>query len=316
MKLFSLSAITIATSLFSLNAVAADKALTVYGKANLSFQIEDSVESSTDLKSNSSRLGFKGEVELEGGLTAIYTAEFGVDFSDESKEQNITSRNQWVGLKGDFGQVRLGRMDTALKLAQGKIDQFNGYSGDIKHVFSKRGENRMSDTVTYISPNFSGFTAGLTYITQEETDSAEADKAGVSAAVMYGDAKLKKSDFYAAVAIDQNVKGYDVIRLATQVKLGALKLGAILQSQEQADVAGSSADEGVVLSAAYSAGQLTYKAQVQTINQAADQDAVSVGVDYKLGKNTKAFTWLTRESSDAANAVDTKTLAFGIEHKF
>ncbi|EWH09538.1 porin [Catenovulum agarivorans DS-2] len=304
--IFVLSALGLSASAF------AAEPLKVYGKANLSLQYVDAVETATDLKSNSSRFGVKGEVELDNGLTAIYQAEFGVDFADESKEKNVTARNQFVGLKGEFGQVRLGRMDTALKLAQGKVDLFNDYNADIKRLFE--GDNRESDSVTYISPSFSGFAFGATYITHDENDTAEADSAGVSASVMYGDAKLKKSNLYAAIALDSDVDNHDVIRAVYNQKFGAFKLGALVQREESADGTGK-ADTGVMVNGAYFAGKLTYKLQYQTFDDKTNDqtlDTVSVGVDYKLGSATKLFTWYTSEEKGG----DKNTLAVGIEHKF
>ncbi|WP_016957227.1 porin [Catenovulum agarivorans] len=311
MKTLSKSILAVSVLGFSAGTLAADP-LTVYGKANLSFQYADAAETATDLKSNASRFGVKGEVELDNGLTAIYQAEFGVDFADESKEKNVTARNQYVGLKGGFGQVRLGRMDTALKLAQGKVDLFNDYNADIKNLFE--GENRESDSVTYISPSFSGFSFGATYITHEENDQSFADSAGVSAAVMYGDAKLKKSKVYAAIAVDNDVDNHDIIRAVYNQKFGAFKLGAVVQREESSDGTGD-ADTGVMVNGAYSAGKLTYKLQYQTLDDKANDlrvDTISAGVDYKLGDATKLFAWYTTEEKGG----DTNTLAVGIEHKF
>ncbi|MER2493705.1 porin [Catenovulum sediminis] len=284
--------------------------LTVYGKANISLQYADAQETSTDLKSNASRFGVKGELALDNGLSAIYQAEFGVDFADESKEKNVTARNQYVGLKGGFGQVRLGRMDTALKLAQGKVDLFNDFNGDIKHLFS--GEVRTNDSVTYISPKFSDFTVGATYITHEESDKDQLDSAGLSAALMYGDSKFKKGSVYAALAFDNNVKGGDRVRLVAQTKLGSFKLGAILQRQK---AEGAEDESGFVVNAAYALDAATFKIQYQTIDEmiAGDLSTISIGVDYKLGKSTKLYAWLADEDKAL---VDVQTLAVGMEHKF
>src|SRR5690606_16793924 len=109
-----------------------------------------------------------GEVELDGGLSASYGIEFGVDLADLSGSDKIRSRNQYVGLKGDFGAVTIGRNDTMIKQTQGKLDQFNDYEADLKGIW--KGENRLSDTITYVSPAFGDFTVGLTYVAEDEED--------------------------------------------------------------------------------------------------------------------------------------------------
>ncbi len=312
MKPFTYTRLALSVAAIGFSGVAQSELLTVYGKANVSLQLTDAEESATDLKSNSSRFGVKGEQQLDNGLIAIYQAEFGVDFADESKEKNITARNQFVGLKGNFGQIRVGRMDTALKLAQGKVDLFNDYNADIKRLFS--GEIRSSDSVTYISPSLNGFTVGATYITQEENDPAELDSAGLSAAVMYGDKKLKSTDLYAALAVDSDVKGEDRVRLVLNQKLGQFTLGGILQRQTDNNT--DESDNGFMVNASYKQGAFTYKIQHQLINDDTDRANSSVGVDYKLGSATKAFAWFTRQDQGDLEAEDMNTLAVGLEHKF
>ena len=112
----------------------------VYGKANVTVQSSDDGEGSfTEIKSNASRFGLKGSEKITDGLEAVYKFEFQVDVSDaDSKgdnDDNISARNQYVGLKGAYGQVVVGRNDTALKQSQGKLDLFNDLEGDIKNVF-------------------------------------------------------------------------------------------------------------------------------------------------------------------------------------
>lgn len=307
----------LATSvLFATAAQAQSDLLTVYGKANLSLQLSKSDETATDLKSNSSRFGIKGEAKLENNLIAIYQVELGVDFADESKEKNITARNQYVGLKGNFGQVRLGRMDTAHKLAQGKIDLFNDYNADIKRLFS--GEIRANDSVTYISPSYNQFSLGVTYLTQAENDAAERDSAGLSTALMYGDKNLKKNTLYSAVALDNDVKGEDRIRFVVQKALGRFTFGAVAQRQKN-----NNSDEsasGFLLNAAYQSGAFKYKIQHQLINDDSDRSTSSIGVDYKLGSATKAFAWLTYDDQYENNNIiiqdSRNTIAIGLEHKF
>ena len=164
--------------------------VTVYGKANVTIQNSDEGEGSfTELKSNASRFGLKGSevISESSGLQVVYKLEWQVDMSDASGTGNLKSRNQFVGLKGGFGEVLVGRNDTALKQSQGKIDLFNDLEGDIKNVFE--GENRLGDSVTYVSPSFSNVKFIGSFIA---SDAPDADN-GFSAAVTYGDKGLKKT---------------------------------------------------------------------------------------------------------------------------
>ncbi|MFP3352010.1 porin [Pseudoalteromonas sp. SIMBA_153] len=284
----------------------------IYGKANVTVQSSDDGEGSfTEIKSNASRFGLKGSEKISDGLEAVYKFEFQVDVSDaDSKgdKDNISARNQYVGFKGSFGQVVIGRNDTALKQAQGKLDLFNDLEGDIKNTF--KGENRLGNSVSYASNSYEGFKVLASFIAEDDKDA----KNGYSVALTYGDAGLKKSAVYAAVAADSEVNGYDVVRATVQGKIENFRLGAMYQTQEKVD--GSAEADGYLVNAAYLMGSNTFKVQYQTMDfdDSDDKSAVSVGVDHKLNKNLKVFGFYS--SFDMDNNVDQDYLGLGMEYKF
>lgn len=286
-------------------ATAQAEPVTVYGQLNVSAQSSDEGEGRfSELKSNSSRFGLKGDYALDDGLTLVYQLEWGVDLADVGDGDNITSRNQYVGLAGNFGEIRLGRHDTALKDAQGKIDLFNDYEADVKNLW--RGEVRASDSITYYTPTYNGFGLHLTYVMEDAADAEDA----YSASVYYGDENLKDSNFYAAVAVDSEVAGYDAMRVQAQGKVAGFKLGAMYHTQE--NILTGVEEDGWLASAAYPFGKTELKAQYQTLE---DDDAISLGVDYKAGKNTTLYGWYSSFNLDTANP-DRDYLAVGIKHKF
>jgi predicted porin len=284
----------------------------IYGKANVTVQSSDDGEGSfTEIKSNASRFGLKGSEKISDGLEAVYKFEFQVDVSDaDSKgdKDNISARNQYVGFKGSFGQVVIGRNDTALKQAQGKLDLFNDLEGDIKNTF--KGENRLGNSVSYASNSYEGFKVLASFIAEDDKDA----KNGYSVALTYGDAGLKKSAVYAAVAADSEVNGYDVVRATVQGKIEDFRLGAMYQTQEKVD--GSAEADGYLVNAAYLMGSNTFKVQYQTMDfdDSDDKSAVSVGVDHKLNKNLKVFGFYS--SFDMDNNVDQDYLGLGMQYKF
>lgn len=278
--------------------------ITLYGKANVSVQsTEESTGQVTELKSNNSRLGVKGNLQLDSGLEVLYVAEWQVDYTDESGSDNFKARNQYLGLKSSFGTVLLGRNDTVLKLSQGSIDQFNDYEADLKGLW--KGENRMGNSITYFSPKFKEFTFGFSYIAQDKAIGQDAQ----SISVVYGDKNLKNSQWYASVAADFRMNGYDTQRMSAQAKFDSLKIGIILHNQKS--VSSGDSKNGAMISAAYGLGKFVLKAQLQTLD---DDNSASIGTDYKLGKGTKAFLWFTNRGLDASE--DKSWLAAGLEHKF
>lgn len=301
--MFAKTFLSIALAL-SCVATAQAKDWEIYGKINVSAQQSDEGEGSFgELKSNASRLGIQGDYALEDGLNLIYQLEWEVDPSDEANEKNIKSRNQFIGLQGVFGTVTAGRHDTALKMSQGKVDLFSDYEADIKTLW--KGENRMSDSIAYSSPSFAGFKFMLSHVMEDEADA----KSAQSYAVIYGDESLKESNWYASVALDSEMNGYDATRATVQVKVAAFKLGAMLQQQE--DVISGKKSDGYLANIAYPLDQWELKTQFQTLE---DDQGISAGADYKLGKNTKLFGWYS--SFDFNTKVDSDYVAVGIEHKF
>jgi len=303
-------ALAVASAMSFSSMAANTPSLDVYGKANITLQSSDTGTGSfTELKSNASRIGFKGFLNLDNNLQVVYQAEYEVDIvsAHGGKSNNFTNRNQFIGLKGNFGKVLLGTNDTILKQSQGKVDLFNDLSGDIKHLW--KGENRVGNTVTYITPSMNNLHVGVTYI----ANGAVGGKTGTSIAAMYGDSKLKKTPFYAALSVDNNVKGYDVTRATFSTKANAVTLGAMYQHQKSD--AGVEMN-GYLVSAKYSINDVALKAQYQVADfKNADKNkGFSVGADYKLAKTTKVFAFYT--TLNFQSAMNQKYLAVGIEQKF
>jgi len=282
----------------------------IYGKANLSVQSSDDGQGSySEIKSNASRLGFKGNHELDNGLEVVFRAEYQVDLDGDSEAgENITDRNQYLGLRGSFGEVLVGINDTVLKQSQGKTDLFNDLNADIKKLW--KGDNRLSDSITYKSPNMSGFQLGVTYITEDNID----DEDAFSIAVSFGDAKLKKSKLFASIAQDSEVAGYDITRATVQAKIADFTVGLVAQTQEKID--GSAEMDGYMTSIKYSMNKVTLKAQYQIADfkNSADKAGASIGVDYKLDTNVKLYSFYT--NFDIKNSPDKDYLGVGLEYKF
>jgi len=324
MKLVKSTLALAVCSILAQPALAAEKAtsdaVNFYGKLNINVQSTDEKgERINELKSNASRVGVKGKYKLDTdyGLTAIYQLEWQVNVDDDSKD-TLTARNQWVGLKGGFGEVTVGRSDTTLKVSQGKFDLFNDYEGDLKHLFI--GENRVTDSLTYKSPSFNNIKFLASYILSENKEDSDPFSIGVQ----FGDGSLKKTNFFISLAHDENMQGksaiYQTTRLVGMYKFGDLRLGGILTESEvtEGELSGAS-ENGYAVNASYKIGKVLAKVQYQEF---AGADAINIGADYKLGKNTKVYAWYTdREGLSFNNetvkkATEGTYIAIGMEQKF
>ena len=205
-----------------------------------------------------------------------------------------------------------GKHDSPTKLAQKKIDLFNDLEGDIKNTFE--GENRLSNIVAYSTPKVSGLQATLAMIPGEDTATDNGLADGLSYSLSYS-----ANDLYIAIAGDQDIDSQDLLRIVSQYKMDALKLGFMYQQNEKND--GSLDESGYFISAAYKVDQLTYKAQFGTVENDVtgdEEQTFSLGADYKLGKKTKAFVFYTDNSDSIVSGADKDETSFGLglEHKF
>jgi predicted porin len=183
---------TLVATAVALSAVAASAQtanVTIYGGIRTAIEIakyKGPVSSSriTSLENVSSRLGLRGSESLGGGMNAIFQFESGVGSDDGTG--GIASREAWVGLQGGFGTVKLGYGLTAYDDVLGwahhqganswenrnngvsggagfaKQDLFTNYRGSAQ-CNSSAFDARYGNSLTYETPNFSGFSVRTTY---------------------------------------------------------------------------------------------------------------------------------------------------------
>jgi predicted porin len=317
----------LALAISSLIPAAAFADVTVYGKANVSLQNADEEASATgskvELVSNASRIGLKGGEDINSSLKVIYQLEYQTEVDDGvgSNNQTFAPRNLFIGLQGVAGTIMGGHFDTPTKVAQEKVDVFNDLEGDLTHIF--RGEIRASNIVQYVTPTFGGgFAASVAYIT-EETDGVnkqnnptgvEASN-GVSASFGY-----TSSVFYAGVAMDQDVEadGVDLVRAVARATFGPVQLGVLAEKYEN-DNTGADED-GAMVSALWNiTDKWVLKGQYgQSDVKMADGETASIGLDYKMTKNSTLFSYITKVENDVLVSTpqrDDTYVGAGVDYK-
>jgi predicted porin len=302
-----------------LSSAATAAELEVYGRLNLTLQNSDeAVEEKVELQNNASRIGVKGELALNGDLEVIYQLEWGVDLDDQTDE-TFTDRNQFVGLQGGFGTIKVGRHDTALKQAQGAFDLFDDLEGDIGKVFN--GENRLKDYIGYVTPTFVGALSATVNLFPGEDPDAGNDGVADATSLSF---KYEKDLIYAAIAHDRDVDGEEVetTRFVGGYTFGPARLMLLYQRTDTvvAD------EDGFGGSIAWTFGDNTAKLQYLTgeiwrtdpqanpLNNRLE-NLLSVGLDHKLGEATKLFGFYTMGDIGGTNESN-EYVAIGIEHNF
>lgn len=293
--------------------------ITLYGKANVSLEwVEEGDTSHSALESNSSRVGIKGSEKLNDSVEVIYQFEYEANV-DDNDDDALKQRNIFIGVKGDFGQIIGGHIDTPLKNAQNKVDLFNDLRGDIKNYISPN-DNRTDNTVMYSSPSASGFVAHLAYIASEDEDRDD----GKSLSLTYTSDSL-----YLALAFDQDVEAEnaEALRAIAQYDISAWQLGLLY---EQYEAEGADSQDAWMVSALYNLNsKWALKAQYAQSEIAFsygtglttdESESMSIGADYKLSKNVKVYGFYTAITAEdegvAGDVADNKYAGIGMDFRF
>ena len=328
-------------------AAMAQSSVTLFGIVDTAFGYVDNANAAGDsvygLSTSgnaTSRLGFRGVEDLGGGLKAGFWLE-GEIFGDDGNSKGFNfQRRSTVSLAGGFGEVRLGRDYTPVYskfisydlFGQVGIGQFMGWSnwnGNNQTTANNNNDAngiRSSNLISYFTPNFSGFTAGLGYGFDEKADKTNSKKGRyVGGYVAYDNGPLSVALSYdesSALTLGSGataVNGADRNRLTLggSYNLNVVKLNAILQ-QTKDDVPGGSERKvnAYMLGASAPVGAGEVKAQYALYDQKfIDSKAhqISLGYVHNLSKRTALYgTVAYLKNKDASNlGLNAKNLSTG-----
>ena len=131
------------------------------------------------MAAGNSNLGLQGKEALGGGLKAVYQVEGTVTVDDGSAASFSWNRNNFVGLEGAFGEIKLGFMDTVFKEYGDTIGVLGVSSGtpmSSSNILRKvsfgannaaRFHERRANSIRYDSPAMAGFAGAIQVATQE-----------------------------------------------------------------------------------------------------------------------------------------------------
>ena len=120
-------------ALAAAGAAAAQSSVTMYGQVNTGYEYSKTDITISGVKTTikttgfqndrviTSRLGFKGEEALGNGLSATFALEMGFNSADGEFADSAFNRKATVGLKGAFGEVRIGKDSTPMNEFDGSF---------------------------------------------------------------------------------------------------------------------------------------------------------------------------------------------------
>lgn len=240
---------------FSAPALADNSNVTIYGVANVSYDLVDTGSdtagrqafSSNKVSSNTSRLGLKGAEDLGDGLSAIWQIEQLVSLDNAGGA--FGTRNTYAGLKSNYaGTLLLGRHDTPYNISTRKFDVFTDGIADNRSILGggrataantapaaatatvgASFDGRQPDVLAYISPSLNGVTGAIAYVAGAEAQATSAQTKGSawSLAGWYSVDALYASLGYEVHNIGNapGTVGNTALAAGTSVKESAWKLG-------------------------------------------------------------------------------------------
>ncbi|OOZ42903.1 porin [Solemya velum gill symbiont] len=291
-------------------APAANASVQIYGKVHVAIEKYDGFQNDVwVVKSNASRIGFKGTEDLGNGLSVIWKAETTYDFADGSAWDG--GRNAYIGLAGDWGTFLYGRHDSPYKMAY--YSTGIEMMGDTILDFKRMGDNmhngsdlddiefwrgdRYNGAIAYISPNMNGLTvAGAIIPGANSGGDGLAD--AVSLAAMYANNGLKL-----ALAYESDEDGDDDSWLVgASYTMNSMTLAVTYNEDSGMDDGGD--HETLLVAGSYRAGNNNFVVKYGD-DLDSDSDWVwGIGVEHSLSKRTMAYAaYADSEDDDSAFSV-------------
>lgn len=310
---------------------------TLYGSVRMAVEnvsISNGGGSSTAVTNASSRFGIKGSDDLGNGLSAIYHFEFGVDpnragSSVTLDEDDLNTLNNlgandtatfdvdsgfgnrlgYVGLKGGFGTVALGRQWTPYYNVLGYNDLYNG-------SFSYRtymGPYRAGNVLSYVTPDsLGGFKGSLALLADGAAGKNHLDAFNVAL-------EYANNGIYAGLTYLKN-KNTDTGLLGGAIGYSndMFKVGLTAERAKAKNV--NNKPIHVSLAGEYYINEAnTIRASVATrkktfANKDFKANEYAVGYQHNLSNRTRV--WAEYSVLDVKNGDDNKVLSLGLRSDF
>ncbi|MEO6353121.1 MAG: porin [Oxalobacteraceae bacterium] len=288
-----------------------------------------------------SRIGFKGSEDLGGGLSAIFQfenrflADTGMQFGTA-----LFHAQSNVGLKGNFGTVRLGRIYNPVDDIGVAMDPF-GQDGIGSMQLNALTVTRQDNSLRYDSPNFSGFGVQAIYSLKEATvggvktaASLNATTGAIIPAVLFTAAEL--NDGY-GVAVSYangpisaaagwnrktNTNKSDYWSIGGGYAFGPAKITALYEDAKLKNVGPTEVKQkNALIGVAYNIGAGTINASFgrlksELAGQSIASKKLAVGYTHNLSKRTSLYANAARTDWDRTGVDNTNGAEIGVTHNF
>jgi len=323
----SILAIAVAATMAAPAAVMA--APTVYGNIHLSINDIDTQED-LDLASNTSAIGVKGSEDLGNGLKAIYKAEWQMDPAGDSTagaSGGLKSRDQFVGLKGGMGTLKLGTMSTNYKQKGGKVDSLyrtpvegRGLLHTQSNLHNGKGidRGRMTNGVQYSSPKMGGIQLVVNTTLSDDEDETigvglRYETKGFMAYVDWIDGKPIASAI--GGAFNSVLAAEIVANAALAVPLTDAQVKANLQADINPSIGTEDTESAVKVGGKYSTKAFHVAAQYEDAEDLTGYNYIHLNAGYNIDKNNSIQVTYGEAEHVTFSDIDTESFAVAYNHQ-
>lgn len=243
------------------------------------------------------RLG--GTEDLGNGLKADYNYAFTQNHNTGS---SLANYNSYVGLSGEFGSVKLGKQFTPLALATWGNDAMGGAAVST-NLANGSGAYQPNGSITYTSPNFSGFSLSAQGNNQTTTYGSPSVTIKKSSGYSLSYATGALSASYASNTIS-GAKAVNGIGASYDFGMAKVFLSSLTQS-------GTKDATGYGISVPFGAATLIASGSTQ-----GDAQNYELVAKYNLSKRTLVYFQNTNKDSGVTGTSAVSTNSIGVRHDF
>ena len=286
------------------------------------------------LADQSSRIGFKGETNLDEDLKAFWRAEQRVRVGASSANGTNDASAGWgdrptyVGLQNSYGKVVIGKFFDVIDDSR---DDFFKCMSNIEETsggiinFVRRGAGKPTSAMEYASPSMSGFRFKADYDFGSNTTTANSH--GVAGSIMYNakrfdvgyayklnsNSSTTSADYSTSTLSDSYNYKYNLVGWNINIMSGLDFSAAI----DKVSLKGQTTQVGYGVGMTYVRGKLkvnaTYGLLDDTKKSGASQTGTgawgaNLGVTYKMNKNLDWLAGFALVKNEANSAVGTNTV--------
>ncbi|AEP08391.1 porin [Micavibrio aeruginosavorus] len=267
---------------------------------------------------------FTGETTLDNGLTVGFHTELEDDLGD-----GFATEESYAYFAGNWGRVNFGAEDGAGYLLQvaapsadSNVDGIRQYisafnttvagvaAGATGALDYDMAPTAAADKITYISPNFNGFQAGVSY-TPDVEDVAGTALGSRSLGVSTDDVNDALGQAYeAAVRYEGN---FDAFRLAVGAGYAQVEVEQETAASDDVQTWNVGANVGF---GAFNVGAVYFDGENTAGTKDADTDGFVVGVDYTTGPFVIGASYYNADDIDGVANVDAERYSGGVTYNY